>query len=879
MSDVNQMIPSEKNKMSKPITPEVKSAKWLLEQFSWNNLHIPAYQRPYEWLPKHNQALYEDLSDFENYTDLSGENLSGEKCYYLGPIYTGNKELLDGQQRGISLTIWNNAEHAARSFFQDWLQSLKNNVKELSEASNELKAELEKNRVKLREEGAKLTESLRNALNSAEVSVEKKLFNSVKSDAAQFKRLQTLVKTAGTARDESLDMVNELSEPIKNLNTLLGEISLENVEKAAIGVSEKLEDLKSNTLSLYFEKKGELVKNKKRTPSDLLKHVQMIINEYEDVLSSLNEIGNERFHQNTTSIAVRCHNHVMDFLPLEGLWSSLLTGRFRLRTRQDAEGNSIFELELEIRVTPESADCSDELLRTWRTPKTKESYISFGEFQSIVEKNSRLAPFNQRYLSAFSFYFYKTFGSILNWAGYPLDPAHQGFITSNYRKCSEYSLFEISPKVVVVEMDMGRISMAGAQRMFHTINSRGVGLSDADKVRNLLLSSSNGEKITNAFSGLVDMFLSATKENLSLGFSEDDVFYWAHHYIEGGTITQKEFVKDVEFKLESSSNSAYADQFVSYMRDFSVFIKWLSRSHSVSSDPQEYKDWREFRLVLELNFPKASYPLLFAIYKKFHRKIARPEDRIKFQYLVRGIGYFLALRRDAVFVEKSASAESISTLLTRTMRAVQTVKSAVGSPMEQLQQVSSVFYPKTEPNRSNHPVEWSKMLFPLEKSNKAFENRIFGQVLSNQHKSEFYGGQGKNALTKYILTLAASADGGGVIWHADIEHLYYAQSKNHAAGNRLGNLFLLDPRLNRSMGDLEPEAKYMALCEQIKENNDWIEGLRVYQWLSENFVDDGKWIQKENSAILRLFRDREEIIFNKIKLDLVRWRDEMKKSQ
>lgn len=863
MSDVNQII-----------TPEEKSVKWLLGQFSSDSLRIPAYQRPYEWLPKNNQALYEDLTDFDNYQDSNGE-----KRYYLGPIYTGNRELLDGQQRGISLTIWNNAEHAARSFYVDWISSVQTGIIDLTSAKNALASELEVNETKLRNDAAKLTADLKDALKSAKIVVEKKLFNSLTSDEKQLDRLNQLVKAAKKGYNNISESNDECDKLIESLKTLLGEIKLERVDDAVTSVNECLERLKANTLSLYFEKRGELVKNKKRTPSALLEHVKKIINEYEDVLASLKEIDNERFDPNTNSIAVRCQNHVTDFLPLERLWSSLLTGRFRLRKREDALSNSIFELELEFRVTPESADCSDELLRTWRTPKTKKSYVSLGEFQRIIEKSSKLAPFNQRYLSAFSFYFYKTLGSILNWAGYPLDPACAGVITADYRKCSEYSLFEISPKVVVVEMHIDRISLAGAQRMFHTINSRGVGLSDADKVRNLLLSSSNGQLITNAFTGLVEMFLSAANENLSLGFSEDDVFYWAHHYIEGGTITQKEFVKDVEFKLESSSNSAYATQFVSYMRDFSVFITWLSRSRPVGSNPQEYKDWREFRLVIELNFPKASYPLLFVIYRKFQGQFQLPDDRKKFQYLVRGVGYFLAKRRDAVFVEKSAGAESISALLTRTMRAVQTVKNAVGSPLEQLQQVSRVFYPKTAPDREKNSKEWSKMLFPLEKSNKAFEKLIFSQVLSNQHVSEFYGGQSKTAITKYILTLAASVD-GGVIWHADIEHLYYAQSKKDSAGNRLGNLFLLDPRLNRSMGDLEPKDKYRALCGQIEDNNDWIEGLQVYQWLRQNFVDaDGNWIQKGDSAVRKLFKAREEILFKKIKLELGRWRDEMKKSQ
>ena len=144
----------------------------------------------------------------------------------------------------------------------------------------------------------------------------------------------------------------------------------------------------------------------------------------------------------------------------------------------------------------------------------------------------------------------------------------------------------------------------------------------------------------------------------------------------------------------------------------------------------------------------------------------------------------------------------------------------------------------------------------------------------------FYGGQGKSAITKYLLTLAASVD-GGYLWHADIEHLYHSQSKNHKDGNRLGNLFLLDPRLNRSMGDLDAEEKYKALDKRIRENNDdWIQELSVFKWLRQNFANHkGAWSAKSESQVRTLFKTREEAILNKITQDLGSWRDEMKKGQ
>ena len=168
------------------ITPKERSVQWLLNQLKTGNLKIPAYQRPYEWLPVNNQALYEDLTDFVNYENIHDE----EHRYYLGPIYTGgDQELLDGQQRGISLVIWNNAELAARSFYEDWLSSVRNDVTKLTSAKNLLSSELKTNRTKLRDDAVSLTEDLKVALKKAKIVLEKKLFNSLTSDEKQLGRL------------------------------------------------------------------------------------------------------------------------------------------------------------------------------------------------------------------------------------------------------------------------------------------------------------------------------------------------------------------------------------------------------------------------------------------------------------------------------------------------------------------------------------------------------------------------------------------------------------------------------------------------------------------------------------------------------------------
>ncbi|MXP49999.1 DUF262 domain-containing protein [Pantoea sp. Eser] len=79
---------------------QVKNVGALLEQ----NLAIPPYQRPYKWQQKHVNQLIDDVLAHQN-----------KQCYRLGtvvlywdklkPAYTGELDIVDGQQRLLTLTM------------------------------------------------------------------------------------------------------------------------------------------------------------------------------------------------------------------------------------------------------------------------------------------------------------------------------------------------------------------------------------------------------------------------------------------------------------------------------------------------------------------------------------------------------------------------------------------------------------------------------------------------------------------------------------------------------------------------------------------------------------------------------------------------------
>ena len=70
--------------------PEVKS----VGEISFNELKIPPYQRPYKWTSKNVNQLITDIITFRN-----------KKQYRLGTLVLYKNEIVDGQQRIITLTL------------------------------------------------------------------------------------------------------------------------------------------------------------------------------------------------------------------------------------------------------------------------------------------------------------------------------------------------------------------------------------------------------------------------------------------------------------------------------------------------------------------------------------------------------------------------------------------------------------------------------------------------------------------------------------------------------------------------------------------------------------------------------------------------------
>lgn len=854
-----------------------RHVEWLLDAIDKGRLKIPAYQRPYEWSVENNRALFEDLTSDDNYHDIAGE-----KHYFLGPIYTRNKDLLDGQQRATSLVIWNNAEGAAQDYYCKWLQVVNDRIQALQTAYQRLQRYEETIHEQLHQAKEFVTADLKAKLQAEGIDIGNKLlYKPLTSPKAYVERLKNLEEAIKNALKSKSGTSKDIQASFSSLGTIVKQIDLSCIDDGVQEIKKCKDRLKHETTSLFFVKKKDLFRSKTAV-SSAITNAESLVHEYQDVIADLGEATDCLHAKENARISIQCENHVTDFSPLEDLWLSLLSGNFRLRkTKRPQQRDSVFELEVEIYGIPNvdnAALASSDLLLSW-WPNEKEKpeayFVSLKSILKEIQKNARLAPFQQRYLSGFVFYFFKSFGTILDRINFPFtDDDRISPLTVELKRCTGASLEKLRNQVRIVEMELFEdLQMGDAQRMFHTINSRGVSLSDADKVRNLLLSHSRKAQVTEAFTDLVVMFQMASKSNLNLGFAEDDVFYWAHHFIKGGGITQKEFISDVEHNLESRPESGYEDEFIEYMQGFSRFVQWLCLEKSL--EEKDYNIWSEFRFVLLLNFPKASYPLLYALYQNFHGKLSVNEDRNRYAILVRGVGYFLAKRRDTTFIQLASKTESISALLKRTLKAVHTVKIADGKLSDQLVEIAKYWFPRSLPKQSDGTLGSTATLLVRGKSKSKFATKVvFEQALSQLNEPRFYGTSNVNAMTKYILTSTATGIGENVVWHSDLEHLYHAQSSNHPSGNRLGNIFLLPPRLNRAMGNLIAEKKLEELEKRIKEGDSAIQSLAVYKWLNTQFVTNGvPW--SDEPKVTQLFKDREVMISRELKKRSEMWYEEI----
>ena len=122
------------------IKPEIINIKQLVQT---NNLHIPAYQRPYKWSTKNVNQLIDDILFFKN-----------KPAYRLGTIVyhleNGEMNIVDGQQRTITLILIGLAIENSE-FLQEKLKKAKvttpnlNNITQLSFQNQESKKNIRDN--------------------------------------------------------------------------------------------------------------------------------------------------------------------------------------------------------------------------------------------------------------------------------------------------------------------------------------------------------------------------------------------------------------------------------------------------------------------------------------------------------------------------------------------------------------------------------------------------------------------------------------------------------------------------------------------------------------------------------------------------------------
>lgn len=107
---------------SKPSAPKVQKLTYDIKSISdinFGELTIPEYQRPYKWTKKNVEQLIDDILTFKS-----------KSSYRLGSLVLYNSEIVDGQQRTITLAlllheVMEKFPDIARNEFQDFFMNLK----------------------------------------------------------------------------------------------------------------------------------------------------------------------------------------------------------------------------------------------------------------------------------------------------------------------------------------------------------------------------------------------------------------------------------------------------------------------------------------------------------------------------------------------------------------------------------------------------------------------------------------------------------------------------------------------------------------------------------------------------------------------------------
>ena len=80
--------------MSEDIDPTPEIGIKTVGEIPFDSLEIPVYQRPYKWTAKNVNQLISDLITFRN-----------KRQYRLGTLVLHNNEIVDGQQRIVTLVL------------------------------------------------------------------------------------------------------------------------------------------------------------------------------------------------------------------------------------------------------------------------------------------------------------------------------------------------------------------------------------------------------------------------------------------------------------------------------------------------------------------------------------------------------------------------------------------------------------------------------------------------------------------------------------------------------------------------------------------------------------------------------------------------------
>ncbi len=121
--------------MSKMLSVDEKSIKEFLNSGEKNSFLIPDYQRAYEWNHKQIEPLFDDLMDFT----CSVIKSKGDEKYFLGTIVSyvndeGDREIIDGQQRIVSLLLLLRAIYTKLSAQKGRSDDIEDRLKEIRTA-------------------------------------------------------------------------------------------------------------------------------------------------------------------------------------------------------------------------------------------------------------------------------------------------------------------------------------------------------------------------------------------------------------------------------------------------------------------------------------------------------------------------------------------------------------------------------------------------------------------------------------------------------------------------------------------------------------------------------------------------------------------------